>query len=60
LDEMVEFVKWPKYEEYKEMFKEDFIMDRRDAGGNGEAEPTAEARDGDSDPPISLGSRRGY
>ena len=26
------FVDWPKYEEYKEMFKEHFIMDRRDDG----------------------------
>jgi len=26
------FVKWPKYEEYKEMFKEHFIMEKRDDG----------------------------
>jgi enoyl-CoA hydratase/carnithine racemase len=26
------FVQWPKYEEYKEMFKEHFIMEKRDDG----------------------------
>ena len=26
------FVKWPKYEEYKEMFKEHFMMEKRDDG----------------------------
>ena len=26
------FVDWPKYEEYKEMFKEHFIMEKRDDG----------------------------
>ena len=29
---LTSFVKWPKYEEYKEMFKEHFIMEKRDDG----------------------------
>ncbi len=29
---LTKFVKWPKYEEYKEMFKEHFIMEKRDDG----------------------------
>jgi len=29
---LTQFVKWPKYEEYKEMFKEHFIMEKRDDG----------------------------
>jgi hypothetical protein len=26
------FVKWPRYEEYKEMLREHLVMDRRDDG----------------------------
>jgi len=29
---LTSFVKWPKYEEYREMFKEHFIMEKRDDG----------------------------
>jgi len=29
---LTSFVKWPKFEEYKEMFKEHFIMEKRDDG----------------------------
>jgi enoyl-CoA hydratase/carnithine racemase len=29
---LTNFVQWPKYEEYKEMFKEHFIMEKRDDG----------------------------
>jgi enoyl-CoA hydratase/carnithine racemase len=29
---LTNYVKWPKYEEYKEMFKEHFIMEKRDDG----------------------------
>jgi enoyl-CoA hydratase/carnithine racemase len=29
---LTSFVKWPRYEEYKEMFKEHFIMEKRDDG----------------------------
>ena len=29
---LTNFVKWPTFEEYKEMFKEHFIMEKRDDG----------------------------
>ena len=29
---LTNYVKWPKFEEYKEMFKEHFIMEKRDDG----------------------------
>ena len=29
---LTDFVKWPNYEEYKELFKEHFIMEKRDDG----------------------------
>ena len=29
---LTSFVKWPKFEDYKEMFKEHFVMEKRDDG----------------------------